>query len=231
MNGNDTAGNAHHQQQDPDEQWLGIDAACKLLGVDPSTLRRWSDSGRVPVFRTPGGHRRYRESDLQAILKGGSPERSSSGRRSLTRMSISAYEPDYLRQARERRWYRAYSDDQLHELRILGRRLIDYAVRSIGDPSENDLADIYEEGRRIGRRYGSISSDAGLSATDAVEAFLFFRYPVFQSVGQFVEEEQMPARRAIKAFTDMNHFMDEVLVSTIAAHADEAGAAGRSDGT
>jgi excisionase family DNA binding protein len=201
------------------ERWLSIDAACKLLGVDQSTLRRWSDSGRIPVFRTPGGHRRYRESDLQAVLRGTTPERQST-RRSLTRMSISAYEPDYLRQARERRWYRAYSEDQLHELRILGRRLIDFAVRSLGDPTTDELAEIYEEGRRIGRRYGSISADAGLPATDAVEAFLFFRSPVFQSVSQFVEEEQMPARRAIKAFTDMNRFMDEVLVSTMSAHAD-----------
>ena len=217
------SGQSRNEIDSQDERWLGIDAACKLLGVDQSTLRRWSDNGRVPVFRTPGGHRRYRESDLQAILRGGSPERSQSSRRTLTRMSISAYEPDYLRQARERRWYRAYSDDQLHELRILGRRLIDYAVRSIGEPSQDDMAEIYEEGRRIGRRYGSISADAGLSATDAVEAFLFFRYPVFQSVSQFVEEERMPAQRAIKAFTDMNHFMDDVLVATISAHAHAAG--------
>jgi excisionase family DNA binding protein len=204
---------------DDEERWLGIDGACKLLGVDQSTLRRWSDSGRIPVFRTPGGHRRYRESDLQAILQGSSPSRTVS-RKALTRMSISAYEPDYLKLARERAWYRAYSDEQLHELRILGRSLIDFAVRSISDPSPEEMAGIYDEGRRIGRRYGAISAEAGLSATDAVEAFLFFRYPVFQSVTQFFEEEQMPTRRAIKAFTDICRFMDEVLVSTMSAHAD-----------
>ncbi|MEX2426446.1 MAG: helix-turn-helix domain-containing protein [Thermomicrobiaceae bacterium] len=201
------------------ENWLGIEAACKLLGIDQSTLRRWSDSGRVPVFRTPGGHRRYRESDLNALVQGTSTQRQVS-RRNLTRMSISAYEPDYLKLARERNWYRAYTEVQLHELRILGRRLIDFAVRSISDPVPEDIADIYEEGRRIGRRYGSISAEAGLSATDTVEAFLFFRYPVFQSVTQFFEEEQMPAKRAVKAFTDICRFMDEVLVATMSAHAD-----------
>ena len=49
--------------------WLSIDAACKLLGVDQSTLRRWSDSGKIPVFRTPGGHRRYNEEDLRALVR------------------------------------------------------------------------------------------------------------------------------------------------------------------
>jgi excisionase family DNA binding protein len=203
----------------PDERWLSVAAACKFLGVDQSTLRRWSDSGRVPVFRTPGGHRRYRESDLLSVISGRTVNRGVS-RRNLTRMSISAYEPDYLRKARERTWYRAYSDEQLHELRILGRRLIDFAVRSISDPEVTELEEIYDEGRRIGRRYGSISADAGLSATDAVEAFLFFRYPVFQSVSKFFEEEQMPATRAVRGFTDICRFMDEVLVSTMHAHSD-----------
>jgi molybdopterin-binding protein len=31
--------------------------AASLLGVSPDTLRRWADSGRLPVTRTPGGHR------------------------------------------------------------------------------------------------------------------------------------------------------------------------------
>src|SRR4051794_34612809 len=51
--------------QPGENTWLSIDAACKLLGVDQSTLRRWSDSGKIPVFRTPGGHRRYNEEDLR----------------------------------------------------------------------------------------------------------------------------------------------------------------------
>ena len=55
-----------------DGKWLSIHEACRLLGVDQSTLRRWSDSGKVPVFRTPGGHRRYAESELLALVGNGS---------------------------------------------------------------------------------------------------------------------------------------------------------------
>lgn len=39
-----------------------------LLGVDPKTVRRWSNEGRLPVNRTPGGHRRFRYSDIQPFL-------------------------------------------------------------------------------------------------------------------------------------------------------------------
>ena len=49
-------------------RWLSINEACRMLGVDQSTLRRWSDAGKVPVFRTPGGHRRYAEDDLLLLV-------------------------------------------------------------------------------------------------------------------------------------------------------------------
>src|SRR5687768_8977534 len=31
-------------------------------------MRKWTDSGRVPSFKTPGGHRRYRRDDLDQFL-------------------------------------------------------------------------------------------------------------------------------------------------------------------
>ncbi len=34
------------------DRWLTIDEAARLLGVGQSTLRRWSDAGLVPVYRT-----------------------------------------------------------------------------------------------------------------------------------------------------------------------------------
>src|SRR5215218_10466809 len=52
-------------------RWLTIQEACAVLGVDQSTLRRWSDTGKVPVFRTPGGHRRYAIADVNALASGG----------------------------------------------------------------------------------------------------------------------------------------------------------------
>lgn len=39
-----------------------------LLQVDASTVSKWIDKGILTAYRTPGGHRRVRQSDLRAFL-------------------------------------------------------------------------------------------------------------------------------------------------------------------
>jgi excisionase family DNA binding protein len=41
-----------------------------LFRVDPKTVTRWAASGRIGSIRTPGGHRRFRESEVRALLNG-----------------------------------------------------------------------------------------------------------------------------------------------------------------
>ncbi|SDU77910.1 BldC family transcriptional regulator [Arcanobacterium phocae] len=45
-----------------------------LFRVDPKTVARWSDSGKIPSIRTLGGHRRFRRSDIIAILENNTTE-------------------------------------------------------------------------------------------------------------------------------------------------------------
>jgi excisionase family DNA binding protein len=59
--------------------WLTLGQAAKYLGVAQSTIRKWSDQGRVPAFYTPGGHRRYRRRDLDVFLERSGPSGSSGG--------------------------------------------------------------------------------------------------------------------------------------------------------
>jgi len=59
--------------------WLTLGQAAKFLGVAQSTIRKWSDQGRVPAFYTPGGHRRYRRRDLEAFLDRSGPGGKTSG--------------------------------------------------------------------------------------------------------------------------------------------------------
>jgi twitching motility two-component system response regulator PilH len=53
-------------------EWLTLGQAASYLGVAQSTVRKWSDSGRLSAFYTPGGHRRFRRADLDSFLAGSS---------------------------------------------------------------------------------------------------------------------------------------------------------------
>jgi excisionase family DNA binding protein len=62
-----------------DPEWLTLGQAARFLGVAQSTIRKWSDQGRVPAFYTPGGHRRFRRGDLDAFLARSGPGRQQVG--------------------------------------------------------------------------------------------------------------------------------------------------------
>jgi excisionase family DNA binding protein len=39
-----------------------------LFRVDPKTVTRWAKTGKLTSIRTLGGHRRYKESEVKALL-------------------------------------------------------------------------------------------------------------------------------------------------------------------
>ncbi len=54
-----------------EQDWLTLGRAANYLGMAQSTIRKWSDTGRLPAFYTPGGHRRYRRADLDDFIAEG----------------------------------------------------------------------------------------------------------------------------------------------------------------
>ena len=60
--------------------WLTLGHAAAYLGVAPHTVRKWSDQGRLPALITPGGHRRFREQDLEAFIRSSTQTSTPSSR-------------------------------------------------------------------------------------------------------------------------------------------------------
>ena len=81
MADDDTAASPPVPANEPD--WLTLGRAAKYLGMAQSTIRKWSDDGRLRAFYTPGGHRRYRRVDLDQFLERGAStaSRRTEGRR------------------------------------------------------------------------------------------------------------------------------------------------------
>jgi excisionase family DNA binding protein len=154
-------------------EWLSLGKAAELLGVHSMTLRRWSDSGRFPVSRTAGGHRRFSLKDIQTYLQ---RQKETPARQMPdswadlalveTRMQV-AYRGDDS-------WLQAIDEQDLRgEYRQMGHHLMGLLLQYLA--AEEPNGEFIEEARRIGRRYGAYGVRAGLSLTSILEAILFFR--------------------------------------------------------
>ena len=55
---------------EPSDRLLTPTEVAALFRVDPKTVTRWARAGKLSSIRTLGGHRRYRESEIRALLGG-----------------------------------------------------------------------------------------------------------------------------------------------------------------
>jgi len=69
--------NLSHLSINGQENLLTPAEVAALFCVDPKTVTRWAKAGKLTSFRTLGGHRRYKESEVKALLRSISPNTSS----------------------------------------------------------------------------------------------------------------------------------------------------------
>ncbi len=60
------------------ERLLTPGEVALMFRVDPKTVTRWASAGRIGSIRTPGGHRRFRESEVTDLLADLTVESASS---------------------------------------------------------------------------------------------------------------------------------------------------------
>ncbi len=195
------------------DRWLTLGQACKLLNVDESTLRRWADAGQVRTFRTPGGHRRFAESDVKAIVQGrGRTQYSDVGdlatkriRQQLHRKPGSAAD-----------WYTSVDEVQREKLRPLGRRLMQLVADYVAKRGRR--TSVLEEARLTGAEYGAELASAGMTLTQAMQAFTFFRKSLDQSAKQALAKAGTGAHEATDVSEQIMALADEVLLGIAGAY-------------
>jgi len=204
-------------------RWITLGQACKLLGVNESTLRRWADAGHVRSFRTPGGHRRFSEEDLRVLMSGQvSASREpydSIGNIALTRIRRR------LQRGRGQgaHWYDELSEDERDNLRPLGRRLVTLVSEYLSNGANRP--NLIEDARGIAHEYGTLLVRDGLSLRDAIEAFTFFRRTLDETAMEEAQKSNLTSDKAIELWELLTNLGDQVLLS-IAESYEEAEMAG-----
>ena len=163
------------------DRLVSLGEVAQILGVHPSTVRSWSNSGALPVHRTQGGHRRYVRSEVELWVQSQSANGSSEANLVVqnalknTRFKISEG------RLGEEAWYLKLDEEAREQYRKSGRTLMQGLIDYLSSDEEKAEA----EAHALGYEYAGRGRRYGLSVADAANAFLFFRNVAFGSdVGQ-----------------------------------------------
>ena len=210
-------------ENEPSPRWITLGQACKLLGVNESTLRRWADAGHVRSFRTPGGHRRFSEDDLRVLMSGQVPA-SRDPYDSIGNVALTRIRRRLKRGSGEgAHWYDQLTQEERDHLRPLGRRLVTLVSAYLA--SGANRPHLMEDARGIAREYGTLLVRDGLSLRDAIEAFTFFRRTLDETAMEEAQKSDLTSDKAIELWELLTNLGDQVLLS-IAESYEEAEMAG-----
>lgn len=202
-------------QSSSPKQWLDLTEAAELLGVHFTTLRRWADEGKVPLYRTPGGRRRFKRNELVAFIhslrEGDSIEDRSIALFDTPAVAARLAHEDVVREP----WYGKFDEGQRVSLRDEGRQmmgvLMQYATRTNGGEV------FLHEGRRMAADYGQMCRSAGLSLVETAKAFVRVRRSVMDSVYEAGSLAGAPDLETWRLYDRMNTFLDSMLLATLEA--------------
>ena len=193
---------------------LSVREAADLLGVHVDTVRRWTDSGRLPDTRTPGGHRRIPRAAVDRIRRGagagtgsgpttaslpdaGAPADQAWARHALVH---ARYELD-SQPAGD--WRRALSEADRQRSRENGRHLVGLLLQHVAGTLDDGA--LWSEVDRVTRDYAALLRDAGMPYSTALRAALFFRDVLSESTAFYPpdgDQGGVALLRKVNAFTN-----------------------------
>jgi DNA-binding transcriptional MerR regulator len=198
------------------EDVVSIRDASRFLGVNETTLRLWTDEGRLKAFVTPGGHRRYLVSDLKKFTK------SSQRMLGIKDLAVEIEDTSKLHREIARKFMennqglRRPDPQYQQHLADLGRDLLALVVKYVAEPSRREVT--IKSAHDVGADFGRVLAELGLPLTDSVEAFLSHREPFMRAVVHIMSKRELVRSSLMEAIPLANRFIDETLVSMIAAH-------------
>jgi excisionase family DNA binding protein len=194
------------------DEWLSLSEAAKQLGVHPSTVRAWADHGYLPSQRTQGGHRRFRQSDVEMRMHtrwdSTTPEATSVYANVLRNTRVQISESNL----QSEKWYQKMDNEAREQYRLSGRSLVQGLIGHLST-SEGGLE---AEAKSLGYEYASRGQRVGLTSVEAAHAFQFFRTAVMDAILTAYENAEVRSPQVwAELFRKMNSFSDLIIITLL----------------
>ena len=204
-------------------RWLSLGPASRIVGVDPDTLRRWADDGRVDAFVTPGGHRRFDRQVLERLATNRrvSPRPLSSLGASPERVAL-AYRRTYTSGAHARR-IPAGDADERDRYRQDGRRLVEVLIAHLdADADDTDAHTRSEaEATALIDEFAKRLAGSGISLTEAVALFVAGRRPFLDELTRLGRRRALDAAHLAALYDTASALLDRLLLRLIKTFQEE----------
>lgn len=192
--------------------WLTLSEVAKIIGVHPGTVRKWADKGHLPSHRTQGGHRRFRQQDIDLWVtsqRNFAKEIPTSMVRSAlihTRLLVSEGSLE------TEKWYAKLDRTAREEFRHSGRKLMQSLMKSLASEKKEGRA----EAHAAGYEYAMLGRRHGLDSLEATQAYLFFRSALQEALLSVYETAAINSVHAWKEMTQkVETFTNQVLISLL----------------
>jgi excisionase family DNA binding protein len=194
-----------------DNDWISLSDAAELLGVHPSTIRNWSDQGTLPVYRTTGGHRRYKRSELELWARSNRQEQQVMPvdlmKMAVRQIRIHIAEGSLENQA----WYLKLDEDARSQYRLSGgtlaQGLINYLTADNNEASSEAIS--------LGYEYASRAQSNKLNSVEATSAFLYFRNMLIEAVMRQFGDSNISSKDAWHMLSLVIAFTDQIQLSLL----------------
>jgi excisionase family DNA binding protein len=198
--------------------YLSLSEAARILNVHPTTIRRWTDDGKVNSTRTPGGHRRFLKRDIEALASGiPDSERNATSIGERIRDRTLTHTRAELSRTDTPSWVSGMDQQAREEKKLLGRRLMGLLMQYLGSDDEN-IDQIMNEAVVVGRIYAVSIRQSGVSLPEATKALMFFRDQILESAVMLPESVQQRPEANRKTFRRITDFLNSIQLVMVEAY-------------
>lgn len=202
--------------------WLSLGPASRMLGVDPDTLRRWADEGRVQAWTTPGGHRRFERIGLERLAA----DRRSDRPRALASMGASrerlgrVYRRHYATEEAGHGALPETVDAARDAHRAAGRELVGVLLGFLDHPAADasGRATLEVQAGLIVDAQAARLAESRTSLTEAVARFITARQPFLAEIAGLGRRRALDAAPLASLYEDASALLDRLLLRFIDAH-------------